>query len=147
MIVTFHLHHLGHRIKYVNLVAVNTTQQLLLTIRPCCSSELIESSLFWVILVTYNVGIFICIYIYKGSYICSFLVIFNLMFFLHCMLNILRYEKIFFETDESIASQHDPSTDAIFLGVHSESSFLFFQYFFLQKAVLFGLLVSCLSLS
>ena len=32
-------------------------------------------------LVTYNIGIYICIYIYKVSYIHSFLVIFNCMFF------------------------------------------------------------------
>ena len=77
MVVTFCLHCLGHRIKYGNLATGNTTQQLLLATRPCCSSEFIESFLFWVILVTYNIGIFICIYIYKVSYIHSFFVIFN----------------------------------------------------------------------
>ena len=43
----------------------------------CYSIEFIESFLFWVILVTYNIGIYICIYIYKVSYINSFFVIFN----------------------------------------------------------------------
>ena len=38
-----------------------------------------------------------CIYIYKVSHIHSFFVIFTVMFFLHCVLNILRYEKIFCE--------------------------------------------------
>ena len=77
MVATFHLHYLGHRIKYGNLEVGNTTQQLLSTTRACCSIEIIESFLFWVILVTYNIGIYICIYIYKVSYIHSFFVIFN----------------------------------------------------------------------
>ena len=44
-------------------------------------------------------------------------------------------EKIFCEIDESIASQHDPSSDVIFLGAHSESIFPFMKYFFLKKTV------------
>ena len=79
MVATFHLHYLGHRIKYGNLEVGNTTQQLLSTTRPCCSIEFIESFLFWVILITYNIGIYICIYIYKVSYI-LFFVIFNYVF-------------------------------------------------------------------
>ena len=64
------------------------------------------------------------------------------------MLNIFRYEKIFFEIDDSIASEHDPSNGVIFLGVHSESIFPFNEYFFSQENyVSFGFLVSCLSLS
>ena len=70
------------------------------------------------------------------------------MFFLHCMLNILRHEKIFCEIDEPITSQHAPSSDVIFLGVHSESIFPFMEYFFSQEnCVSVGLLASCLSLS
>ena len=77
MVATFHLHYLGRRIKYGNLEIGNTTQQILSTTRPCCSIEFVESFLFWVILVTYNIGIYICVYIYKVSYIHSFFVIFN----------------------------------------------------------------------
>ena len=77
MVITFRLHYLGHRIRYGNLAAGNTTQQLLLAPRSCSSSEFLESFLFKVILVTYNIGIFICVYIYEVSYICSFFVIFN----------------------------------------------------------------------
>ena len=77
MVATFHLHYLGHRIKYGNLEVGNTTQQLLSTTRPCCSIEFIESFLFWVIFATYNIGIYICTYIYKVSYIHSFFLIFN----------------------------------------------------------------------
>ena len=77
MVANFHLHCLGHRIKYGNPEVGNTTQQFLSTTRPCCSIEFIESFLFWVIFVTYNIGIYICIYIYKVSYIHSFFVIFN----------------------------------------------------------------------
>ena len=80
MVSTFHLHCLGHKIKYGNPGVGNTTQQFLSTTRPCCSIEFIESFLFWVIIITYNTGIYICVYIYKISYIHSFfflLVIFN----------------------------------------------------------------------
>ena len=77
MVATFHLHYLGHWIKYGNLEIGNTTQQLLSTMQPCCSIEFNEFFLFWVILVTYNIGIYISIYIYKISYIHFFLFIFN----------------------------------------------------------------------
>ena len=60
---TFNLHYQGQRIKYGNSEEGNITQQLLSTTRPCCSIEFIESFLFWVILVTYDIGIYICIYI------------------------------------------------------------------------------------
>ena len=94
-----------------------------------------------------QVYIFVYIFIKLVIFI-LFLLSSTVMFFLHCMLNILRYEKIFCEIDESIASQHDPSSDVIFLGVHSESIFPFMEYFFSQEnCVSFGLLVSCLSLS
>ena len=49
----------------------------MLTAQSCCSIEFIKSFLFWVILVAYNIGIYIYIYIYKLSYIHSFFVIFN----------------------------------------------------------------------
>ena len=77
MVATFHLHYLGHRIKSGNLEIGNTTQQLLSTTRPCSSIEFKESFLFWVILVTYNIGTYICTYIYKVSYIHSFFAICN----------------------------------------------------------------------
>ena len=114
MVAIFHLHYLGHRIKNGNLEVGNPTQQLLSTTRPCCNIEFIESFLFWVILVAYNIGIYICIYISKVSYIHSFFVIFNWNIFLHCMLNVLR-------------------CDMIFLGVHSESFFLLWSIFFSRK--------------
>ena len=97
---------------------------------PCCSIEYIESFLFCVILVTYNIGIHICIYIYiliKLAILILFLLSSTVISFLHCVLNILRYEQIFFETDESIALQHNPSSDVTFLGVHSESTFPFME--------------------
>ena len=77
MVATIQLHYLGHRIKYGNLEVGNTTRQVLSTTRPCCSFEFNECFLFWFILVTYNMGIYICIYIYNVSYIRSFFVIFN----------------------------------------------------------------------
>ena len=120
MVATFHLHYLGNRIKYRNREVRSTTQQLFLTTRPC---------------VTYNIEIYICIYIYKVNCIhflllLLFLLSWTALFFLHCILNILRYEKMFCEMDESIASEHDPSSDVIFMSVHSESIFHFMEYFF-----------------
>ena len=94
VVATFHLHYLGHRIKYTEVGSI--TQQFLPTTRPCCSIELIELFLLWFILVTYNIGIYICIHFYKVSYIHSLLLSSTVTFFLHCMLNILRYEKIYF---------------------------------------------------
>ena len=59
VVATFNLHYLGYRIKYGNLEVGNTTKQLLSAARPCCSIEFIESFLFWVILVTYNIAMYI----------------------------------------------------------------------------------------
>ena len=100
MVVTSPLHCLGHKIKYGSPEAGNTAQQFLSTTRPYCSIEIIESFLFWVILATYNIDI----HIYIASYTHSFLLSLTLMFFLHCMLSILRYENISCEIDESITS-------------------------------------------
>ena len=79
-----------------------------------------------------QVYIFVYIFIKLAIFI-LFLLSSTVMFFLHCMLNILRYEKIFCEIDEQIASQHEPSSNVIFLGVHSESIFPFMEYFFSRK--------------
>ena len=104
------------------------------TTRPCCRIEFIESFVFWVILVTYNIGIYICIHIYKFSYIQSLIFLSSaVMFFLHCMLNISRHKTIFCEIDESTGSWHNPSSDVIFLAVYSESIFLFVENFFPRK--------------
>ena len=96
MVATFRLHYLGHRIKYGNRKVGNTTQQLLSTTRPSYSIEFIESFLFWVILVTYNIGIYICLYIYIYIYICkvsythSVFVVFNCNVF--CALHAKHFE-------------------------------------------------------
>ena len=147
---------------------------------PCCSIEFIESLfLFWVVLVTYSIGIYIYIYIYvciyiwyiiyyifnnqrksifkvkillplsyiyKVSYIHSFLLSSTVMFFLHCMLSILRYEKIFCDMDELIALWHDPSSDVILLGVVVSPFFLLSNISFLQKIVFLLLIAESISL-
>ena len=135
MVATFYLHCMRHRIKYGNSEVGNTTQQFLSTTRPCCSIEFIESFLFSAILFSYNIGIYIGIYIYKVSYIHSFFLYSPVILSLHCMLNILRYEKMFCKIDGSIASQHNPSNDVIFLRVHSESISTFKEFFFPKKTV------------
>ena len=48
------------------------------TTRPCWSIEFSESFLFWVILLTYNIGIYICVYIFIK------LAIFILFFIFNC---------------------------------------------------------------
>ena len=93
MVATFHLHSLRHRIKYRNLEALNTTQELLWTTQPCCSIKFIESLLLWFILVTCNKGIYISIYIYKVSYIHSFFFLQLWCFFLHYMLKFPNIKK------------------------------------------------------
>ena len=80
----------------------------------------------------------ICIYI--ASYTHSFLLSLALMYFLHCMVSILRCEKVSCEVDESIALQHDPSIGVIFLGVH-------FPFYGVENCVSFGLLVFSSSLN
>ena len=129
---TFNFLYLGQRIKYGNLEEGNITQQLLSTTQPCCSIAFIESFWFWVTLVTYDVGIYVCI---RLAIFIIFLLSSTVLLCLHCMRNILRYEKIFGEIDESIASYHDLSSDMIFLGVHSESIFPFMDFCFLKKTV------------
>ena len=151
MVATFHLHYLGHRIKYGNLEVGNTTQQLLLTTRPCCSIVFIELFLFWVILVTCNIGIYICVYIciYIYVYISS-----TVLFFFVSALHAEHFEhfQIWKKWWNWLLHRSikwcDPSRDMIFLGVHSESIFPFMEYFFSQEnCVSFCLFVSCLLLS
>ena len=137
MVATFHLHCLGHRIKYGNPEVGNTTQQFLSTTRPCCSIEFIESFLFSAIVFSYNIGIYIGIYIYKVSYIHSFFVIFNCNVFsaLHAKhfeicKNILWNWWIDWLIARSIKC-------AIFLDVHSESIFPVMALFFFSKKLCF----------
>ena len=145
MVATFHLHCLGHRIKYGNPEVGNTTQQFLSTTRPCCSIEFIESFLFSDILVTYNTGIYICIYIHKVSYIHSFFVIFNrnvfsALFAKHSEIwkTILWNWWVNFFIAQSIKWCYVQSA---FVSPYTE-------YFYSQEnCVSFGLLVYCLSLS
>ena len=68
------------------------------------------------------------------------------------MLKILRHEKIFCEINELIASDHDSSSDEIFLGGHSElilpvMIYAVYPFYAVENCLSFGLLVSCLSLS
>ena len=74
MVATFHLRCLGHRIKYENPEVGNTTRTML-------QFWIYWIFLFWVILVTYDISIYICIYSYNVSYIHPFLVIFNCIVF------------------------------------------------------------------
>ena len=137
MVATFHLHYLVHKIKYGNLEVGNTTQQLLSTTQPCCSIKFDESFLFWVILVSYNIDIYICLYICNVSYIHSFFVIFN------CNVSSALHAK-HFEIWKNIlwhcwvdcfTAQSIKWCDI--LGAHSESIFPFMQYFCYSRKLCF----------
>ena len=136
-LATFHLHCLGHRVKYGNPEVGNTTQQILSTTRPCCSIKFIESFLFWVILVTYNIGIYICIYIYKVSYIHSFF-IFNCNVF--STLHVKNFEISSWFLHRTVHQMM-----WYFWMFILNPFYLLCNIFFLKKTVC-GLLVSCLSL-
>ena len=136
MVSTFHFHYLGHRIQYANLKEGNSTQQLLSKTRSCCSIEFVESFLCWVILVTYNIGIYICIYIYKVSYIHSFFLIFNCNAFsaLHAKHFEIWKNILWNWWVDCFIARSIKWCDI--LGAHSESIFPFMQYFFsFQKTV------------
>ena len=92
---------------------------------------------FWVIFVTYNRGIYICIFIYKVSDILYFLVIFNCNAF--SVLNAKHFEiwkNILWNwwVDCFIARSIKWCD---ILGPHSESIFPFMQYFFLSRKLCF----------
>ena len=149
MVSTFHLHCLGHKIKYGNPGVGNTTQQFLSTTRPCCSIEFIESFLFWVIIITYNTGIYICIYIYKISYIHSFFffVIFNFNVFsaLHA-----KHLEIWKNILWNMWLLHSTIHQVIWcfcVFIVNPLSLLWSIFFSQENYVSFGLLVFCLLLS
>ena len=83
-----------------------------------------------------QVYIFVYIFIKLAIFI-LFLLSSTVMFFLHCMLNILRYEKIFCEIDEWIASQFDPSSDVIFWVFIVNPFSLLCSIFFLSRKLCF----------
>ena len=148
MVVTFHLHYLGYSIKCGNLQVGNTTRQLLSTTRPCCSIEFNASFLFWVILVTYNVGIYVCISIYKVNYIHSFFVIFKYRFFPAFHAKHFEIQKKSFEKLMSWLLHSTIYQVMWYFWVFIVNAFSVLWIFFSQEnCVSFGLFVSCLSLS
>ena len=103
---------------------------------------------YWIIFilshfVTCNIGIYICIYIFiKLVIFILFLLSSIVMFFLHCMLNILRYQKHFWNWwVDCFIAQSIKSCDI--LGAHSEPIFPFMQCFFSFQCFLWS---SCLLL-
>ena len=72
---------------------------------------------------------YICIFVY----IHSFFVILTVITFLHCMLNILRYEKIFCEIVEWFASKLDPSSEVLIVNPFS----LLCSIYFLSRKLCF----------
>ena len=145
MVATFHLHYLGHMIKYGNLEVRNTTQQLLPTTRPCCTIEFIESFLFWAILVTYNISKYICIYSYKVSYIHSFIVIFSCSVFSALHAKHFEIWKIFLWNWwlDCFIAQSIKWCDI--LGAQRESMFPFMQHFFSFQKTVFPSVSLCLA--
>ena len=140
MVATFHLNCLGPRIKYGNPEVENTRQQFLSTTPPSCSIESIESFLFWFISITYNTGIYICIYIYKVSYIHS-------SFVCNVFLNILRYEKILKLTSRLLYSTIHHVMWYLWVFIVNPFSLLCSIFFSQENCVSFGLLSFSLSLT
>ena len=84
------------------------------------------------------IQVYIFVYIFITSVILIlFLLSSTVMFFMHCMLKILRYEKIFCEIDEWIASQHDPLSDVIFWVFIVNPFSLLCSIFFLSRRLSF----------
>ena len=77
MVATFHFALPGTQDQISKSWSRKYYTKLLSATRLCCSIAFIEWFLFWVISVTYNIGIYICVYVYKVSYIHPFFVIFN----------------------------------------------------------------------
>ena len=129
--------------KYYTTIIVNKTMMLQLNLSLfsffSIKLEFIESFLFWVILITYNIGIYSCIYIYKVSYIHSFFVIFNCNVFsaLHAKHFEIWKNILWNWWVDCFIARSIKWCDI--LGAHSESIFPFMQYFFsLQKTVVFS---------
>ena len=137
MLTVFHLHFVWSNMDQIwkSWRRKYYTTQFLTTTRPCCSIAFIESFLFWVILIRYNIGIYICIYIYKVSYIHYFFVICNCNIFsaLHAK-HFEAWKKFLWNwwVDWFIA-QSIKWCDIS--GVHSESIFHFMEYLFPKKTV------------
>ena len=116
-------------------------QQLLSTTRPWYW-------VYWVILVTYNIDIYICMHIYIVSYVNAFFIIFNCNVFsaLHpkqfeIWKNILWNWWLDYVIAQSIKCC---DISGCSLWIHFPFSGVFFSQ---ENQVFFGLLVSCLSLS
>ena len=126
--------------KYYTTIFVNNTTML--------QYWVIESFLFWVILVTYNVGIYICIYIYKVSYIHSFFVIFNCNVFsaLRAKYFVIWKNIVWNWWVDCFVARSIKWCDIS--GCSYWIHFLFYGVFFSQEnCVSFDFLVTCLSLS
>ena len=104
--------------------------------RLYCSIEFIETFLFWFILATYNIGICICIYIYKVSNN-SFFVTFNCHVFpaLHAKHFEIWKNILWNWWVDCFIARSIKWCDI--LGAHSESIFPFMQYFFLSRKLCF----------
>ena len=101
---TSHLHYLWHRIKYGNLEVENTTQQLcwLYWITFIEHVYIYIHIYIYIYIYIYEyiykyeyiyIYIYIYIYLYKVSYIHFFMLSSTVSFFLHCIVNILKYWK------------------------------------------------------
>ena len=87
---------------------------------------------------TYDIDIYIFVYVFiKLLIFILFLLSSTVITFLHCMLNILRYEKKLCEIDEWIASQLNPSSDVIFWMRIVNPFSLLCSIFFLSRKLCF----------
>ena len=104
MVAAFHLHSLGHRIKYRNSELGNNNQQFLST-TPHAAELSLLNHFYFESFSSHIILVYIFVYIFiKLTIFVLFLLSSTVMFFPHYILNILKYGKIFCEIGESIAS-------------------------------------------
>ena len=95
MVAAFHLHSLGHRIKYRNSELGNNNQQFLST-TPHAAELSLLNHFYFESFSSHIILVYVYLYIFvKLAIFIPFLLSSTVVFFLQCMLNILRYEKIF----------------------------------------------------
>ena len=92
VVATFHLYYLGHRVKYGNPEVGNTNNFCQQHDQAAVLSLL--NHFYFESFSSHVIQVYICIYIDNVSYFIFFLLSSTVTLFLHCMLNVLRYEKI-----------------------------------------------------
>ena len=148
MVATFHFALPGTQDQISKSWSRKYYTKLLSATRLCCSIAFIEWFLFWVISVTYNIGIYICVYVYKVSYIHPFFVIFNCSVFsaLHAK-HFEAWKSILWSWWVDYFIARSIKWWYLWVFIMNPFSLLWSIFVSQENCRSFGLLVSCLSLS